>query len=835
MNNQSSKLIKFKEFALTIAQKTRSISRERLAQEVWGTSELFDCLEQISTMASKLEVKATSPVAIGIVGEFSSGKTLLQGSLVGYANALPVSEQATTGNVTAIYIEPQEQLKTTEFSKFKVTYLEKKEVASCYKYMLQETQKKAQAAGLELKNISNFNQVIDSLKFLWNSTQDPDLRFSIRELVEFLRVTYAYGKALYKKSYLIRAETVREGLKLPDFPQNLQSQAFENLPETPTILPKAPQRLTPELLKRSFPLIKRIELNVKVSQQIWDLSPLEGVSKFTLLDFPGLGAANSGMRDTFLSLQELDEVETILIVLNGKHPGRSDANKLFTMMQDNHQGDIRDRILVGIGRFDQLPIDSDNGAIIIENLINQEAELTEALLLNQLKPLQTVISNAKAFTSENKRILFLSPLLGLIHLSQLSSMIKVGSEDFLANLNYQQQAKSVQEKWKKISDKLLASNSHSDLGKKLADLSKDGGIDRLRTVIVNHVREHGVKQLEEATEAIYLELRSQQERLKNILEANQAQGLYYQKPENLTKLEVSIKNIIQKFNGFAGELDKQSLQNRQGVDLSTIVKREVISEVNNWPYWNLLFSRVKNGKIPKIESKKPGGITDTLYGKSREQENVYPSKSEDFFKIFTETIAKLEGFVKQTIEECLSYLLSRLSNDLAEERNYLTTIIGSKTGYEANLLSKASDPQKYWLELIIQNDDVNFTSGVIQSETIFPLPRGDENNINGYLFPWHTQGTDTNQNNHQILLSQIRNNIDNSASLHLVELANQLNKKVYDLLRETIKTTIELLQELYQNEESLRSLITTEENNQDHTSSILVQKLADIAEFSLTD
>jgi len=68
-------------------------------------------------------------------------------------------------------------------------------------------------------------------------------------------------------------------------------------------------------LQNSFPLIRRVDIEVKISREIWDVS---GAAKFMLLDFPGLGAANSGARDTFLSLRELAEVQTILVLLNGK-------------------------------------------------------------------------------------------------------------------------------------------------------------------------------------------------------------------------------------------------------------------------------------------------------------------------------------------------------------------------------------------------------------------------------------------------------------------------------------------------------------------------------------
>ena len=95
-----------------------------------------------------------------------------------------------------------------------------------------------------------------------------------------------------------------------------------------------------------------------------------GTSEFILLDFPGLGAANSGVRDTFLSLRELAEVQTILVLLNGKSPGSDRANKIFTMMQQQRPGqDLKDLILVGVGRFDQLPLESEGGERELDSLI----------------------------------------------------------------------------------------------------------------------------------------------------------------------------------------------------------------------------------------------------------------------------------------------------------------------------------------------------------------------------------------------------------------------------------------------------------------------------------
>lgn len=197
---------------------------------------------------------------------------------------------------------------------------------------------------------------------------------------------------------------------------------------------------------------------MKISREIWDITD---ASEFTLLDFPGLGAANSGARDTFLSLRELAEVQTILVLLNGKSPGSDRANKIFTMMQQQRPGqDLKDLILVGVGRFDQLPLESEGGERLLDQLIDESRtpHLTADKVLQQLRVLQTTIDGASAFTTNKDRIALLSPLLGLAELAKRSSTIKAGSPEFLANLdypNYLERSKQLQQKWGYLSDRLI--------------------------------------------------------------------------------------------------------------------------------------------------------------------------------------------------------------------------------------------------------------------------------------------------------------------------------------------------------------------------------------------
>src|SRR5713101_2135485 len=74
--------------------------------------------QDIRATATETIRRASAPIKIGVVGEFNAGKTLVLGSLIGYADALPVSEVPTTGNVTALRLRPQPELRQTEVGPF---------------------------------------------------------------------------------------------------------------------------------------------------------------------------------------------------------------------------------------------------------------------------------------------------------------------------------------------------------------------------------------------------------------------------------------------------------------------------------------------------------------------------------------------------------------------------------------------------------------------------------------------------------------------------------------------------------------------------------------------
>ncbi|MFN6566465.1 dynamin family protein [Dendronalium sp. ChiSLP03b] len=813
------KLQCFKEYGEFILQKIDSVPHFPSQQEDWVPARLDECLVRLREAADKTVELATSPVKIGVMGEFSSGKTLLLGSLIGYADALPVSENPTTGNITAIHLIPQAGFVTTQLGNFTVEYLAHEGVNECLRFMLEQATQRATAAGLATLPVSKLEagkDIINWCEDLWQSSNNLELRYLLRELVLFVRAYHSYGEALCGGRYQIDATTAREGLQLAEQPMAIQTLGFEDLPPAHIRLPSPPQKLPAKLIQNSFPLIRRVDIEVKISREVWDVT---GASEFILLDFPGLGAANSGARDTFLSLRELAEVQTILVLLNGKSPGSDRANRIFTMMQQQRPGqNLKDLILVGVGRFDQLPLDSEGGERELDQLIDDTAAnspLYEDTVFQKLKVLQTTIDGASAFTTHKDRIVLLSPLLGLAELAKRSSTVKAGSPEFLANLdypNYLEGSKRLQQKWQHLSERLLESDARSHLGRQLGYFAQDGGIAKLRELIQNHVATHGLKQLYEDTRRAAENLRQQQNNLENIIAEIHEQGIPTGDSPASIELRVAIENLDKTYRNFQKDLGKEPLKDRRGEVVSDVVKDELTYRILNWNQWTLLFNKANNGAIALAESK---GAAGKLFDRGNRVNSAIPTKSDDFYPAFAKTVKELEEFARDRIRQAVVDSLNKLSDRILKERDYLKAILrpeveqeieGTFGGEEADLFYKlllGCDPNQ-WQEAIIS--EISSKDKAISPEIMFPLARQDEKHNIGQIFDWAPERSQSasRSTNHQLFVLRLRDEITASASLHLVQYVSEVNQQVNAELEGILDQIIPTLQNLSKKEELLR-------------------------------
>lgn len=86
------------------------------------------------------------------------------------------------------------------------------------------------------------------------------------------------------------------------------------------------------------------------------------------------------------------QIQTILVVLNGRRPGGNEGSRLYDLLQEHRKGqDIRDMILVSGGRFDELPLQ------------NEGLEVTLRILAGELgKSPVSASSNKSIFMDEDE-------------------------------------------------------------------------------------------------------------------------------------------------------------------------------------------------------------------------------------------------------------------------------------------------------------------------------------------------------------------------------------------------------------------------------------------------
>ena len=876
------RLQKFQEYGNFILEKIRLVAKHPDLQKDWVPSRLRPCIDRLQEAARKTVDRASSPVKIGIMGEFSSGKTLLLGSLLGYADALPVSENPTTGNVTAIHLLQQEEFQTTKIEKFEVTYLDRQGVIDCLSFMLAEAEERAKAAGLssstdlqglKLQDAGADREILRWCQEAWNQTKNPDLRYLLRELVLFVRADSAYRGALGGKTHAIAPEVAREGLDLGAPAMDIQTMDFNELPPEPEQLQNSPQSLPALLLQKSFPLIRRVDVTVKVSKEIWDLSALKTTNEFVLLDFPGLGAANSGVRDTFLSLRELDEVQTILVLLDGKSPGGGTANQIFTLMEQRRPGeDLKDRILVGVGRFDLLPLSNDGGEKILDEIISDNAPfegmelliaepLSEDMVLEKLTVLRTVIASGRALTARPERIVLLSPMLALADLAKESPReVAVGSEKFLQDLEYPHfldRSTRLQKKWEKLSELLEQSGSGGTLGRQLGYFAEDGGIGKLREAIAEHVKTHGIKQLEDDVSKAARELQKEQQVLENILEEIEKGGIPTNESPTFVKLRKNIEALASAYKEFQSKIGSQPLPDRRGVPVSSAVYDELAFRIFNWEPWNLLFQRSNKGIITLSQSTDSddhilGDIIGELgLGEYEASENGIPTRSDDFYPVFEQTIREVEGFARDRIRQAVADLLSDLSDKLQSQRNELGEILpDDKVKERIQLLQKkygkaaaaplqilvgvATEPKRLQNGILkkcdLQENDNAGSTLTLQVETAFPLARGDKSHHSGQVFAWAPERTQNNPKpvDHQVIVLRLRDEIIASAGLQLVQFVSEKDRLFNQILRNQINQIIDNLKAMLNQEALLRDIAEGDETGSASTP-IWLRNLSQIA------
>jgi hypothetical protein len=806
--------------------------------------------QAIRSAAQETVRRAGSPVKIGVVGEFNAGKSLLLGSLIGYADALPVSEVPTTGNVTALWIKPRPGLRQAELGPYRVEFLDRETALECLRELLAVAEDRARDAGLaaaERKTLAALRQragdwpwadVEAWCRAAWGHGGDhpnPALRHLVRELTWFVRCCRSpAGAALLDapepagRLFPADAETVREGLALPRARASITTLKFEDLPAAPGPLPTA---LNAEWLRKAFPLVRRVDIEVGVSERVWDLSGMQGAGEWVLLDFPGLGAAESGVRDGFLCKRELRVVQTILILLNGQRPGGEGGQVIFNLMNaDRPAGmDLRDSILVVANRFDQLPVQADGGELVLDRLVGWSEHgdraadslpaadpeaVREADALRQLPVLAATVVGARNLTRRDDRVVLYSALWALGDLrDSLPGDVPVGSPDFVAALtSLLKSPPPLRRKWERLAQLVREAEPKSSLARWLDDFARDGGIGRLQRLIVDHVSQHGLKQLLDHVRASAEELWKAVRRLPKKRPAPAGKT-----GPTADEVRQAVDGLYDVYTALKAEYEQSAPELTVAVDgrpvpLQQRVYDQVTLSVFEWPVWNELLNKVqKDGTIQAAQpapAQPRGGWDD-----EEEPGPSLPTDSRELFEPFRRTLGQNETFVRECVRQgvrdqlaalakrtrpCLEQLAPLLADPRTRQRVEDLDRCEKEQGRRAagkgqwSVLTWAADPAtkevcERFLERYVAEEHAP-----IAAETCFPLPGADPSSGAPQKFPW-ARPREPAGGNHQVLVLRLRDALADSMRRRVLQLVSQLSKQVLDGLQDTFTVWSERL------------------------------------------
>jgi len=637
--------------------------------------------DQVVKTAAEMAKLADGPVTIGVVGEFSAGKSLLLGLLLGAPDLLPVGDDATTANVTALHLTEGPADKPTTIEIARVQYLSMGSLDDCLRHLVDELVLRAEAAGLPPEARQAVHALHPGEQF-WPAleswcrdvawpTQDARLTLLVRELMR-LRDAVTYATPYLGWTTDVEPQVFRTALHLPSSDPDPSTFPRPHIPAVD--LSARPGQLAPEQLRATLPLVERVTLDVRVPQHVWDLSELRGHNQLVLLDFPGLNSTISGVRDRYLSRRELAGVTTIFILLNAQAAGSAGPTE-FPAMMSRKREDMRDRVLVGIGRFDQLP-----------NLITPDlyrgsestARVTDRRLVDEV--LRAVVSNARLLvgTDHDERILFHSAMVGIDALNRRQPGRAHYSSEFEASRRLAEhipRALAEAEKWGRIADRLRVDDPASTLRPALAAFSIDGGVQRIRERLESHVKAHG---LDQRLADLDKEADKLEEQLQLLVHACRDFSAEAESRAAREPVELLLEAVRQQLGDLkdraANELgDPRHVRLPDGTSLAEAVERRAVDEVFSWPEWSRLFEAVQDGVIAsRIVDPHPLPFDD-----DDDEDPVLglPVTTSEFAQRFAHAVSTCEQYALEQAWKALDDWVRRANVGLGRVRESLPSVI----------------------------------------------------------------------------------------------------------------------------------------------------------------
>ncbi|MFF4545910.1 hypothetical protein ACFY1J_16940 [Streptomyces sp. NPDC001406] len=614
----------------------RAFARETLEMLGEQQTDAHEQRSAVQALAKELAARAAQPVTFGVVGEFSVGKSLLVGTLLGKSDLLPVENRKATGNITVLRLRQQpagdeegRPQQTYADPTAEIHYLTEKRLGECVRTILDELadgldhEHPELVAGAVLRSLDPLNSPEGWTLFdqwvgcLWpeQGPGQPD------PLVDPLRIASTHRAAAAELCRIRDAWLSQDGVmgtvqRLPS--KHLREALDHGVEERiPARLPlrrvqpftAAEIRNDTEALSRSFDLIERVVQDVYVSPEHWELNELLADHEVQFLDFPGIGGAGSYGRDTHLSRRELADVHTILVVLDARRAGTQGVESFWGMLtQDGRSTEVLGKAaLVAASFFDQVPV---------PGAPETAADATE--LLHASDELNAIHVHSDKFVRGREEAVVLTSAITAIRRYGLPyAALSPGSQ---ARIDDAQRALDARDEqgggtgWTALADRFQSLAPHGHWADRLRAVADDGGVRKLHRLIEEHLRANGVALKQELAE------RSRR-KLWDALRALQYQVRQESGPTVATSAE--FRELTERLGQYRGllatlmaELDELRATAPQDVAASPPplslagAAAEVRQAVYEWGEWDLLLQRARNdenGLVSRSAPPRPAG------------------------------------------------------------------------------------------------------------------------------------------------------------------------------------------------------------------------------------
>jgi hypothetical protein len=607
--------------------------------------------DELKELADLVVKEIDEPLRIGIVGEFSAGKSLLLGVLVGKPDLLPTGMEPMTGNVTELrFLPARDNAARTGVSRVEVRFFSRTDADQLDAAILAELRTAAVRANIGDVALAEFDAQCGSWtpKFRDWCARTARQHYSelgklIRELA-MLRDASTAAPGWLGRSVSISGDQLKAILEIR-FPG-----VRDGLPSTPAA-DSVPFTPSPDdsRLSAVFPLVSRVILDIALPSDAWPVAGRVGDQGFMLLDFPGIGGANSKARDLFLTRRGLEDVHTILVLVNAGRAGGQIPDTFYGFLRelDGGRGDgaaaadrLSSRIVYCAGRFDELQPP--------KALINDPFDTTGVTvdgLLTACRPLAALLESGH------------QPGLAAMRafVSSVLAITRLGLGPVPADLDverYRGQAGQDAEAWREIAVSLRANAAGGELASGLLGYAADGGVAELRRLLDQHVDDNGLKLRTEKAQHRLDELDELKARLENALRASTPPSEPDSPGVRATAVARDLRRRQQGLVKQAAQLrDAAQLKLPTGWSVREDVQRKAADVVMAWPEWEAIFESVRNNVVtPRMREviADPFAIDDTPGEDAPAAAGTgLPQRLGEFQEAFSRACEDLRGYARE--------------------------------------------------------------------------------------------------------------------------------------------------------------------------------------------